>query len=186
MFNNAGYILTGFFESRTAEQQLCNLECNAISVTRITHHFVSRLIKDRKKGCIVFTSSAAAAIPNPFAVMYGSTKAFVSQFAACLAPEVAPRGIDVCAVHPSPVASNFYDKTHKIEGLQLAQRFAVHPDALPDEILRSIGPLVWRDIGGMAIIVRLCMHCTSYGFAAFGFACGAPFMGDYKKFDKDR
>jgi hypothetical protein len=30
------------------------------------------------------------------------------------------------------------------------------------------------------------MHCTSYGFAAFGFAAGAPFMGDYQKFDKER
>jgi len=34
---------------------------------------------------------AAGYIPNPFAVMYGATKAFVSQFAASLAIEVSNR-----------------------------------------------------------------------------------------------
>jgi short-subunit dehydrogenase len=39
-------------------------------------------------GCFLFTSSVSGYIPNPFAVMYGATKAFVSQFAASLAIEV--------------------------------------------------------------------------------------------------
>tara|TARA_A100001015_G_scaffold317695_1_gene435335 strand:- start:2240 stop:2380 length:141 start_codon:yes stop_codon:yes gene_type:complete len=44
------------------------------------------------KGCILFTSSVSGYIPNPFAVMYGATKSFVSQFAASLAVEVRPMG----------------------------------------------------------------------------------------------
>lgn len=57
------------------------------------------------KGCFVFTSSASAVLPSPFAVSYASTKAFLSMFAISLAPEVKWLGIDVMAVHPSPVAS---------------------------------------------------------------------------------
>ena len=57
------------------------------------------------KGCFVFTSSASAVLPSPFAVSYASTKAFLSMFAISLAPEVKWLGIDVLAVHPSPVAS---------------------------------------------------------------------------------
>ncbi len=46
------------------------------------------------KGCFVFTSSAAAAIPNPFSVLYASTKAFISAFGASLAAEVC-----ACSMH---------------------------------------------------------------------------------------
>ena len=58
-------------------------------------------------------------MPSPFSSMYGATKAFLSQFAACLAVEVKSRGVDVMSVHPSPVASRFYDKTHKMEMLDM-------------------------------------------------------------------
>ena len=42
----------------------------------------------------------------------GSTKAFLSEFGASIAPEVKSHGIDVCVLHPSPTASNFYDSKH--------------------------------------------------------------------------
>lgn len=57
------------------------------------------------RGCVVFTSSAAAAIPSPFSVLYAATKSLLSVFGASLAPELRPHGIDVLVVHPSPVAS---------------------------------------------------------------------------------
>ena len=42
----------------------------------------------------------------------GSTKAFLSEFGASIAPEVKSHGIDVCVLHPSPTASNFYNSKH--------------------------------------------------------------------------
>ena len=54
-------------------------------------------------GCIVFTSSAAAAIASPFTALYAATKSFVSSFGASLAVEVRHHGIDVLVFHPSPV-----------------------------------------------------------------------------------
>jgi short-subunit dehydrogenase len=54
--------------------------------------------------------------------MYGATKAFVSQFAASLAVEVRAKGIDVLAVHPSPVASNFFDNAVSLDSLEMAQK----------------------------------------------------------------
>lgn len=58
-----------------------------------------------QRGCIVFTSSAAAAIASPFTVLYAATKSFLSAFGASLAVEVRHRGIDVLVFHPSPVAT---------------------------------------------------------------------------------
>lgn len=51
-------------------------------------HVSYRLLSERKKGCLMFTSSAAAVMPSPFVCLYGSTKAFLSTFGASLAAEV--------------------------------------------------------------------------------------------------
>jgi short-subunit dehydrogenase len=141
---------------------LANVECNATSTVNITHHFIGKMVQKKMKGCIVFTSSVAGFIPTPFAAMYASTKAFVSQMAACIHIEVQNLGIDVCAVHPSPVASNFYDKVeHKIELMEAAQKSAVPPDDLPNEIFKSIGVCALRDLGGKYLSISLLQfHCN--------------------------
>ena len=62
---------------------------------------------------------------------------------------MASLGIDVVAVHPSPVASNFYnDLDHKVEMIEAAAKSAVPPSDLPDDIFRSIGGAALRDLGG--------------------------------------
>lgn len=149
IFNNAGFMVTGFFDQAPLGKLLANMECNATACVNVTHHFVSKLVAGKKKGCVVFTSSVAGFIPTPFSGMYGATKAFVSQLACSLHIELQSLGIDVCAVHPSPVSSNFYNNLdHKIEILESACKQAVAPEALPDDIFRSIGVCALRDLGG--------------------------------------
>lgn len=122
VFNNAGFIVTGFLDQSSIGKCLANIECNATAAVNITHHFLSKLVSQKKKGCIVFTSSVSAYTPCPFASLYASTKAFISQFACSVHIETKNLGIDVCAVHPSPVASNFYANVeHKIELMEAAQ-----------------------------------------------------------------
>ena len=89
IFNNAGFIVTGFLDGAPLGKLLANMECNATAAMCITHHFVGELVSKNLKGCIVMTSSVAGYIPTPFAAMYASTKAFVSQFACCVGIEVA-------------------------------------------------------------------------------------------------
>lgn len=187
IFNNAGFIVTGFVDQAPLGKLLANIECNATACVNVSHHFLQKMVASKTKGCIVFTSSVAAFIPTPFAAMYASTKAFVSQFAACLHIEVQNLGIDVCAVHPSPVASNFYDKVdHKIELMEAAQKSAVQPDALPNEIFRSIGVCALRDLGGMALGTRMGTFFLPYNFFTEIFAFAAPYLPDYKKHNANR
>jgi len=149
VFCNAGFMVTGFLDQAPIEKLLVNMECNATSGLNVAHHFVQPLVKQKRKGCIVFTSSIAAAIPTPFAGLYASTKAFISQFAACMHIECKPLGIDVCSIHPSPVASNFYSGLdHKVDMIEAAAKSAVTPDSVTDDILKSIGVCAWRDLGG--------------------------------------
>lgn len=185
LFNNAGYIVTGFFDKTTLDAQMCNMECNACAAAMLTHHFVKQMLDKQLKGAVVFTSSAAAMMPAPFSVMYGSTKAFVSAFAASIAAEVKSRGIDVVAVHPSPVASNFYDKTHKLGAIEFFKQFSVKPDELPDAIFASIGRSVLRDLGAVCNIFRLLNKLMDANMLATITALTAHTMDDYKKNLKD-
>jgi short-subunit dehydrogenase len=187
IFNNAGFIVTGFYDSTLAAKQESNMECNCTAVARITQHFVGLLVAGGLPGCVVFTSSVVAYLPSPFSIMYGATKAFVSNFAASLSVEVRARGIDVLAIHPSPVASNFYTGLdHKIEMMDQAAKGAVLPSTLPDVVFKSLGRVVWRDIGGMAISVRLVAALLPYNLLTTVFAIAAPFLPDYKKNDVGR
>lgn len=186
VFNNAGYIVTGFFDSQPLSKQLSNVECNATAAVSITHHFLSEMIKNKLKGCIVFTSSVSGYMPSPFSSMYGATKAFLSQFAACLAVEVKSRGIDVMSVHPSPVASRFYDNTHKMEMLDMVKKTAVTPDELPDQIFSGIGRCNWYDQGSFAIIVRSFTAPLAYNAMVGGFASIAHMLPDFVKYNKER
>jgi len=186
VFNNAGYIVTGFFDQTSLDSQLANMECNATACVKVTHHFLQQMLSKNIKGCFIFTSSVSGYIPNPFAVMYGATKSFVTQFAASLAVEVRSMGIDVLAVHPSPVASNFFDKVHQLDSLEMAQKSAVSPSSVPGKMLSCVGRCHLGDLGEMATGVRLVVALIPYDFLTGVFSYFAPYMGDYKKYNKNR
>eukprot|EP00197_Chlamydomonas_leiostraca_P006432 CAMPEP_0202868676 /NCGR_PEP_ID=MMETSP1391-20130828/11011_1 /ASSEMBLY_ACC=CAM_ASM_000867 /TAXON_ID=1034604 /ORGANISM="Chlamydomonas leiostraca, Strain SAG 11-49" /LENGTH=323 /DNA_ID=CAMNT_0049548873 /DNA_START=10 /DNA_END=981 /DNA_ORIENTATION=+ len=181
VFCNAGYMLTGFFFARSLPELMANHNCNATSAVQISHLFVRRMIAKGLKGCVVFTSSAAAAAPSPFSVLYAATKSFLASFGAGLAAEVKPYGIDVLVFFPSPVASRFYDKAHKLDALDFFKRFAVHPDELPDTVFASIGRTVFRDIGPTALGFRLIMKVVDYNFFATLTALFGSTMPDFKR-----
>lgn len=184
VFNNAGYIVTSFYHLSTMKKQMDNLECNLTAPCKITLHFLQKMLALKLKGCFVYTSSVSGYIPNPFAVMYGTTKSGLSQFASSLAVEVMTKGIDVLVWHPSPVASNFYNNLAKIDSLEMFKKAAVSADSLPNTVFKSLGWFVVRDVGTIALCIRSVISCASYNFFSVMFAVGAPFMDDYKRNDK--
>eukprot|EP00439_Symbiodinium_sp_Y106_P077075 s357_g16.t1 len=162
VFNNAGFIVTGFFEQHSVETHLANFHCNLTANIHLTHYLYSRLISKGLKGCIVFTSSSAGFIPNPFAAMYGCTKSGLSELAASLAVEGKARGVDVHAVHPSPVNSRFTAgggndvKVHKMNMFDMAYKMATGPEELPNQIFACVGRSpVMIDLGGTSVGMRL-------------------------------
>lgn len=187
IFSNAGFIVTGFVDQAPIGKLLANIECNATSAVNIAHHFVKPLIASKKKGCIVFTSSVAAYMPSPFAALYSSTKAFTSTLACSMHIELKPLGIDVCAIHPSPVASNFYDKLdHKVELIEAAAKNAVAPSNIVDDMFRSVGACALQDLGALAWCTRIGTFFIPLNFFAALFAFAAPFLPDWKTHNKDR
>ena len=106
---------------------------------------------------------------------------------SCLHIEVASLGIDVVAVHPSPVASNFYSNLDlKVDMIEAAAKNAVPPSDLPDDIFRSIGGAALRDLGSLAWCTRMGTFFLPYNFFARVFAIAAPHMPDWKVHNKNR
>lgn len=98
----------------------------------------------------------------PFSAMYGATKAFLTSLATSLAAEVAVDGVDVMVVHPSPVASNFYDKTHKLDALEMFRRTGKSPDVVTEALFATVGRAVVCDQGYYSITLRIVLKvCAS-------------------------
>ncbi|GMH38473.1 hypothetical protein BSKO_06357 [Bryopsis sp. KO-2023] len=181
VFNNAGYMVTGFFHESPLERQEKNLHCNVTSCVKITHHFINQMIEKKLRGCVVFTSSPAGIMPGPFAVLYAATKSFLSVFGASVAGEVKSKGIDVMVFHPSPVASRFYENQKKIGALEFFKKFAKKPDDLPEEIFSCIGRTVWADLGPTAMMFRLITKVIDYNALATMISFTAHTMADFKR-----
>ena len=97
-----------------------------------------------------------------------------------LLPGVA-QGIDVCCIHPSPVASRFYDNTHKIDMMEFFKTFSVPPEKLPDEIFKAVGTSVWRDIGGVAIFFRIVSKIVDFNMMMMVLSRVAHMLPDFKR-----
>jgi uncharacterized protein len=102
----AGFGTSGDFLAGALQSELDMVDVNCGAVVALAHHLGARLA-GRGRGGIVLLSSIVAFQGVPRATTYAATKAFVQSFAEGLARELAPRGVDVLACAPGPVASGF-------------------------------------------------------------------------------
>jgi len=181
VINNAGFIKTGFFADSDWKGQITNHDVNATAAAEITHHYVRLMRENKLRGCVTFTSSPAGFMATPFSVLYGATKAYLTNFAQSLAPEIRVDGIDVAVVHPSPVASNFYDKAHMIDTIAFFKGTATGPETIADILLAGVGRVVTIDQGYYPICVKLLLKVLDPNFIADAARLTASFLPDFKK-----
>lgn len=180
LFSNAGYIKTGFFNATTLEAQLANHNVNATASIYLVHHFVGLMKTKRLRGCVGFTSSPAGFMACPFSSMYGSTKAFITEFCISLAPEVKGDGIEVCVVHPSPIDSNFYEGTHALDALKFFKSTAAGPKVIADSLFSAFGRTTIRDQGYYPLMIKVLLKIIEVNFLSDIIWNVAENMGDFK------
>jgi len=186
VFNNAGYITTGFFANLALPRIMANYECNATAGVQITHHFANRMIDEGLRGLICFTSSPAGRIPNPSSSLYGATKAFITEFAASIAPELRADGIDVLAVHPSPIASNFYKTTHDMGAIRMFRATAATPDVIARSMFAGAGRVVIYDQGYFPALNKLLLLVLDFNVLAWIITLTSGMTGDFKLLRAER
>ncbi len=104
LINNAGFGKLGDFDSMSASDSsgMIRLNCEALTVfTTITLPFM-------KQGSEIINScSIASFAPNTRMAVYSSTKAYVMSFSRALRAELKQRKINVLAVCPGPMDTEF-------------------------------------------------------------------------------
>lgn len=104
LINNAGYGVSGAAELLTDEEVERIFKVNFMGVYRCCKQALPLMSKGGK---IVNISSACAIFPLPFRSMYCASKVAVSMFSHSLREEVRPYGIDVTAICPGDIKTEF-------------------------------------------------------------------------------
>ena len=123
LINNAGFGAYGEFSKVELSRQLEMVNVNISAVIRMTHVFAQPMM-ERRRGDILILSSTAAFQPVPYMAVYAATKAFDLHFAEALAEEMAPYGIQACAVCPGSTVSEFHSVAREPKRIQRRQETA--------------------------------------------------------------
>jgi len=115
LVNNAGLGDYGEFQSSEWTRNEAMLRVNVEALTHLTHLFLPSMIA-REGGAFVNVSSLASTLPIPDFAVYAATKAYVSSFSEALRIEVRDLGIEVLAVCPGPVVTEFGSLAAREEG----------------------------------------------------------------------
>ncbi|MGN6610197.1 MAG: SDR family NAD(P)-dependent oxidoreductase [Angustibacter sp.] len=106
LVNNAGIGLgRGFLSTDVAdEERLLDIHCRAVLVLT---HAAARAMRERRRGTIINVSSVAG-----FAAMgtYSAVKAWATTFSEAVATQLAPHGVQVTAVCPGFVHTEFHGR----------------------------------------------------------------------------
>lgn len=104
LVNNAGFGTYGEFSETEMERTCKMVELNCSVVAALCHAAVSFL---RKGSTIINISSMAAYAPLGNFAVYAATKSFVLSFSLALRAELKDMGVNVCAVCPGPIETEF-------------------------------------------------------------------------------
>jgi uncharacterized protein len=108
LVNNAGFSTVGPFSETDPEGQLDLITVQTAAPVILARAAVPGMIR-RKRGLVIFTSSASAFMPSPGSGAYIPAKAFLVSLARTLAPELGPSGVRVQALCPGYTRTEFHE-----------------------------------------------------------------------------
>jgi short-subunit dehydrogenase len=106
LINNAGFGDIGAFETSNPAKIEAMLAVNIFALTRLTRWALPGMLK-RKIGWICNVGSTAGTLPLPSFAVYAATKAYVNSFSEAIRVELHGSGINVTALCPGPVETEF-------------------------------------------------------------------------------
>jgi short-subunit dehydrogenase len=106
LVNNAGFGTTGRFDRLPLAREIEEIDLNVRALVELTGLFLPAMLK-RRSGTIINVASTAAFQPLPYMATYAATKAFVLSFSEGLAGELDGSGVNVLALCPGPVKTEF-------------------------------------------------------------------------------
>jgi short-subunit dehydrogenase len=108
LINNAGLGDMGPFATINEERITRMIDVNMTALTLLTRKLLPAMIT-RKRGAILNVSSSAGFLPISEFSVYAATKAYVNSFSEGLRQELRGTGVNVCALCPGPVRTEFVE-----------------------------------------------------------------------------
>ena len=111
---NAGFGLGGSFAETDLKRELSMIDVNVRGAVQLTKLVLKDMVA-RDAGRILFTSSIAATMPDPFEAVYGGTKVFLRWFGEALHEELKGTGVSVTVLMPSMTETNFFPRAEMMD-----------------------------------------------------------------------
>lgn len=127
LVNNAGYGLSGPFESYALKEHQNMMHLNMNVVVELTYLFLP-LLKQQPKSYILNIASSAAYQATPFLGIYAASKSFVVLFSRALHVELKKSNVSVTCVSPGSTDTAFVDRARVGQkGRDLARKVNMTP-----------------------------------------------------------
>ncbi len=109
---NAGIGESGqFADESSLDQELAIIDLNCASTTQFGK-FAAKHMVQQGSGNILFTASIASETVSPLMAVYSASKAYVLSLSKSIRFELKDRGVNVTALQPGPVDTNFFEVAH--------------------------------------------------------------------------
>ena len=141
LINNAGLGDSGAFATSNPIRNEQMILVNIGALTALTRHLLPRMIA-RGHGGILNISSSAGFLPIPGSAVYAATKAYVTSLSEALRAELRGTGVNVCALCPGPVATEFQEVASRPGG-------KVKPGPGPEFIQVTVEQVVRQGLAGL-------------------------------------
>ncbi|MBE9060614.1 SDR family oxidoreductase [cf. Phormidesmis sp. LEGE 11477] len=109
LVNNAGLYSSGPTEEFTLEDWHQVIDTNLWGYIHTIHAALPHMIA-KKSGAIMNICSIAGKMPMPYLTLYTTSKFAISGLSQALSAELAPKGVQVCAIYPNIIQTNFPEK----------------------------------------------------------------------------
>jgi hypothetical protein len=127
VINNAGYGLTGKFESLSIEEQINLIDLNVKAPLKIVHQYIP-LLRKFPRAFLLNVASTTSYQSVPYLSVYAASKTFVLSFTRGLKHELRDSNISVSCVSPGSTDTNFAVKAGMSERTkEIAKRFNMKP-----------------------------------------------------------
>ena len=146
LVNNAGLYSTGPTEAFSLEEWHKVIDTNLWGYIH-TIHAVLPYFVSQKAGAIVNICSVAGKLPMPYHALYTTSKFAISGLSQSLSAELSPKGIQVCAIYPNIIQTDFPEKAvlrgknsedEQARYRQLEQTLSVPFIEKPDDVASAV------------------------------------------------
>ncbi|RYZ27805.1 MAG: SDR family oxidoreductase [Chitinophagaceae bacterium] len=138
LVNNAGYGLSGAFQSYSLDQHVNMLQVNCTTLVQLTYLFLPQL-KQQGQAYILNISSSSAYQAVPYLSLYAASKALVLQFSRGLRHELRKTSVSVTCISPGATDTEFNTRAQVGEkAMKAAKKVFMKPEEVAKVAIDSM------------------------------------------------